>query len=260
MGFTFGPDYSDKDIDEENIDLPDRLDYRELIEFNPIVTQGSCGACAVFSAVFLVENHYFMSKKILKKFSEQQLVNCLYKKKDVCEEGSAVEDVFDYIEDEGLMDYDDYPYVSGGTGKRTKCKYNEKYNTTKINYYKVTKDAEPKNIKKYIYKYGPILALINSECIEDYYEGIVDYSKKECSNKEKNLDHAVTIIGWDVDENGKTYWIVRNSWGDDWGDEGYMYVKYGDNVIGIESIISYINSNFIKMKKFLLYLMLIILF
>ena len=85
-----------------------------------------------------------MNKNILKKFSKQQLIDYLFKKRFLVKR-FINRSVFDCIK-------------KGDTGVRTKCTYDKNYNTTKINYYKVTKNA---NIKKYIYKNVPVFTAIN---------------------------------------------------------------------------------------------------
>ena len=255
-----GIDDSDKDIDKEKMDLPKNFDYRELGGITEVSSQGICGSCAVFSIVSLIEHYYFMKENELKKFSEQQIIDCA-SDSDICSSGSSGWDILQYIEKNGIMEYENYPYISGDTGRKSKCRYKEKDVVTKISGYRMVNNPKPINIKKYLYKYGPISAAINSDCIEDYYYGIVDYSSSKCGNSLDDVSHAVTIVGWDYDEETQTdYWIVRNSWGIDWGNEGYMYVKYGKNTLGIENQIYFVSSNFIKIYKILFYFILMILF
>lgn len=254
-----GEDYSDKDIDKEDMDLPMNFDYRELGGINEVTSQGICGACAVFSIVSLIEHYYFMKENELKKFSEQQIIDCAFDE-DICTSGSTGWDILKYIEKNGIMEYENYPYESGYTGTKSRCRY-KKNNVVKISGYRLVDKPKAINIKKYLYKYGPISTSINSDCIEDYYDGIVDYSGSICKNSIDDVNHAVTIVGWDHDEETQTdYWIVRNSWGKEWGKDGYMYVKFGTNTLGIENQIYYVSSNFIKSQKFLIYFILMILF
>ena len=231
----------DDDINDEDIELPKRLDYREKGALNPIVSQGSCGSCSTFSVVSIVEAYYFLKKDKLYKFSEQQIVDCLSEKtKDNYCDGSARSDILKYVKDYGLMLSSEYPYISGQSSIPHKCKYNEDKIVTKIDNFECKYNVKPINIKKYIYKYGPIVTGVNGDCIKSYKNGIIDYNKNEC---EQEITHSVSIVGWDFDfTTSTTYWIVRNSWGDDWGIDGYFYVKYGENVMGIEKFIYFINS------------------
>ena len=158
------------------------------------------------------------------------------------------------------MEYENYPYESGKTGKKSECRY-KKNNVVKISGYRLVDKPKAINIKKYLYKYGPISTSINCDCIVDYYDGIVDYSDSICPNTIYDVNHAVTIVGWDHDEETQTdYWIVKNSWGKEWGNDSYMYVKYGTNTLGIENQIYYVSSNFIKSQKILFYIILMLLF
>ena len=256
---NIGGDHSDKDIDKEDMDLPESFDYRKLGAVNEVVDQGICGSCSVFSIVSSIEGYYFMKEEKLKKFSEQQIIDCI--DKNICVNGASGLDILKYVKKNGIMEYNDYPYVSGETGYKTRCKYNKNNVVAKISYYKLVDKPKAKNIKKYLYKYGPISSAINSECIEGYAEGIVDYSKKECGNSLDDVSHGVSIVGWDYDNKTSTeYWIVKNSWGKEWGMDGYMYVKYGENTIGIERQIYFVCSKFIKIQNILFYFIFLLLF
>ena len=60
------------------------------------------------------------------------------------------------------------------------------------------------------------------------------------------LNHAVIIVGWGFSTTNKLYWIVRNSWGKEWGDSGYAYVLGGENTFGIETDVGFISD---KLEK-----------
>lgn len=83
-------------------------------------------------------------------------------------------------------------------------------------------------MKAEIYKRGPIAIGINAEPILNYPGGIYDNK-----NEDKGINHIVSCVGWGV-ENGKSYWIIRNSWGEYWGELGYIRVAMGNNQLGVE--------------------------
>ena len=80
-------------------------------------------------------------------------------------------------------------------------------------------------LKEAVGIYGPISVAIQAdqEVFRDYVNGII--SDKECGN---NLDHGVLIVGYGTENNTK-YWIVKNSWGEDWGENGYVRILRSDS-------------------------------
>ena len=91
-------------------------------------------------------------------------------------------------------------------------------------------------IKAEIYARGPVAAGVNAEPIVDYTGGIVS----DRSIVDMLINHIVSIVGWGKDEEtGMEYWIVRNSWGQYWGEMGYFRIELGHNVLGIESEVSW---------------------
>ena len=84
-------------------------------------------------------------------------------------------------------------------------------------------------IKKEIYARGPVSASINSKPLHDYMGGVFndDTASKHCN-------HVVSIVGWDRDDDDVEYWIIRNSWGSYWGEEGFFRVATGSNMLGLE--------------------------
>lgn len=104
-----------------------------------------------------------------------------------------------------------------------------------IEEYGVILSQDVNEIKSEIFARGPVAANVNANPIIDY-----DGSIFSDATASKRTDHVVSIVGWDVDEaTGKQYWIIRNSWGEYWGDMGYFYIELGSNILGIESIISW---------------------
>lgn len=73
---------------------------------------------------------------------------------------------------------------------------------------------------------------INAESQEFYMGGVDDPSVETCPNTYEDLDHAVLLVGWGV-EDGVDFWVVKNSWSDEWGEKGYWRVIRGTNACGI---------------------------
>lgn len=98
-----------------------------------------------------------------------------------------------------------------------------------------TMDDHIHAVKSEIYARGPVAATINAEPIVNYRGGI--FTSDEYS---KQTNHIVSIVGWGNDEETDTkYWIIRNSWGQYWGELGYMKLKLGSNLLGIEGEIAW---------------------
>jgi len=86
-----------------------------------------------------------------------------------------------------------------------------------------------------IYKRGPVAATVNASPIEDYAGGVFD---DDTQSTETN--HIVSIVGWGMDsKSGKKHWIVRNSWGEYWGEMGFFRVEMGKNILGLEGEIAW---------------------
>jgi len=90
---------------------------------------------------------------------------------------------------------------------------------------------------KEIYQRGPIACGIDAAPILDYQGGIVTDSGSQ-------IDHVISIVGWGTDStNGQQYWIVRNSWGEYWGEMGYVRVAKGNNALKLEDQCSWAVPN-----------------
>jgi len=210
------------------------LDWRDKGCVNPIKDQGQCGSCWAFSVVQAVEGCYAAQKGTLYSLSEQQLVDCA----TACSgcDGGLMTAAFDWVikqQDGGFMGEDDYPYHPyEGT-----CAFDKSKVKVTIIGYKEVKEGSEKDLADKCASQGPISIGIDASnwSFQMYSSGI--YDEPSCSSY--NIDHAVGCIGYGT-ENGVKYCIVRNSWGEDWGEKGYIrMVKDKNNQCGEASMGSY---------------------
>lgn len=194
--------------------LPPTLDWRHKGVVTPIKNQGLCGACWSFSTVSAIESIVAINHGQLMLLSEQQLVDC--SSSHGCRGGYIIE-TLDYIDKNGLCS-GKYQY-HGSEGSCNKCNP-----IVKLNDYR-TVSGEKWMLQAL--QTGPIIVEINSDPLKTYGGGILDKS----SNCGVILDHAVVIVGYD-----EKNWIVRNSWGLSWGENGYFRIMRGFNLCGIETV------------------------
>jgi len=214
-------------------DVPDAVDWRESGIVNPIKDQGQCGSCWSFSTIQAIEGVYAKNKGQLYSLSEQNLVDC-DKTSQGCN-GGLMDSAYKYViqNQNGFFNLeDDYPY----TAKDGSCKFDASKGYCQIKAdYQVAENED--DLKVASATIGPIAIAIDASHItfQLYSKGI--YDPLICSSKK--LDHAVGLIGYGT-EGKKDYWIVRNSWGTSWGENGYIrMIRNKNNKCGIATMAYY---------------------
>ncbi|CAD5325205.1 unnamed protein product [Arabidopsis thaliana] len=203
--------------DHENLSkLPSSVDWRKKGAVTEIKNQGKCGSCWAFSTVAAVEGINKIKTNKLVSLSEQELVDCDTKQNEGCN-GGLMEIAFEFIKKNGgITTEDSYPYE----GIDGKC------DASKDNGVLVTIDGHedvPENDENALLKAvanQPVSVAIDagSSDFQFYSEGVFTGS---CGTE---LNHGVAAVGYGS-ERGKKYWIVRNSWGAEWGEGGYIKIE-----------------------------------
>jgi len=197
----------------------------------PVKDQGQCGSCWAFSATEQIETDTAMATGKLLTLSPQQITSC--DKVDQGCGGGNTETAYAYVEKAGGIEPNsDYPYKSGASGKSGMCKVDKADEAVTIGgYTSISKSASGEAAMVAQMQKSPISICVDASSWQTYKSGVVGMF---CG---KQLDHCVQAVGLGTKKTifGKTenYWIVRNSWNTNWGQEGYIYVKEGGNYCGI---------------------------
>jgi C1A family cysteine protease len=199
---------------EDNLhNLPDSVDWRNHSAVTPVKNQKKCGSCWSFSATGAMEGAWALATGKLVSLSEQQLLDCSVDYGDHACNGGIMDDAFSYAIDHGMCSEEEDPYhASKGTCK--KC--------TPVVHITSCYNVQPYNqlhLQAAVAR-GPVSIAIEADTsIFQFYTGGV-LKSDDCGNA---LDHGVLIVGYG-EENGDKYWLVKNSWGPAWGDNGYIKI------------------------------------
>ncbi|XP_075827040.1 cathepsin J-like isoform X1 [Microtus pennsylvanicus] len=219
--------------------LPKFKDWRREGYVTPVRNQGNCGSCWAFAAAGAIEGQMFWRTGNLTPLSVQNLLDCSKPQgNDGCKDGAAY-NAFQYVlRNKGLEAEATYPYE----GREGPCRYNPKNSKAYI--------TEPVTLPPYemyllvaVASIGPVSAAIDAshDSFRFYSGGI--YHEPNCSSYVTN--HAVLVVGYGFDGNetdGNNYWLIKNSWGENWGINGYMKIaKDRNNHCSIASQASFPN-------------------
>ncbi|KAH6823062.1 aleurain-like protease [Perilla frutescens var. hirtella] len=217
-----------------NVVLPESKDWREAGIVSPVKYQGSCGSCWTFSTTGALEAAYAQAfgKGIL--LSEQQLVDCAGAFNNFGCNGGLPSQAFEYIKYNGGLETEEaYPY----TGKDGVCKYSSKNAAVQVlDSVNITLGAEDE-LKHAVALVRPVsVAFQVIDGFKAYNGGV--YTSTKCGSSSQDVNHAVLAVGYGV-ENGIPYWLIKNSWGADWGHNGYFKMEMGKNMCGVATCASY---------------------
>jgi C1A family cysteine protease len=195
------------------------VDWDDKGAVTPVKNQGQCGSCWSFSTTGAIEGRAQIAKGTLASLSEQELVDC--DTVDSACQGGLMDYGFEYvINNNGLCSEVEYPYVSGTTTKKGTCERSSCSNKFDAitSYTDVASDSQDQ-LESALCD-GPVSIAIEAdqEYFQFYNDGVLDGSG--CG---ANLDHGVLLVGMGYDsDSGSDYWKVKNSWGVNWGEAGYI--------------------------------------
>ena len=199
--------------------LPDSVDWRTKGVVTPVKDQGQCGSCWSFSATGAQEGAWAIKTGELISLSEQELVDCSTSYGNMGCNGGLMDNAFEYIMDHGLCAESEIPY----TASDGDCKTCVKPSVTASSCVDVT----PRNqlhLKEAVSR-GPVAVAIEADAsiFQLYKSGVI--SSSTCGT---GLDHGVLVVGYGAETDGTMYWLVKNSWGPKWGDQGYVKIERTD--------------------------------
>lgn len=208
---------------------------------SPVKNQGNCGSCWAFASTNALESFMRSQNYNITRLSEQELVDCS-KENHGCN-GGIMHKAFDFIiNNKGLVSNEDYPYkaitkecniYNCSSNSIDKCGLDHNNSDissiNKVNgsYLKEYEFSVPKSIIDRIIslQISPITIAIDASSIyfRYYKSGVIDIN----INETQQLNHAVLLVGYGFDNSG-LYWIIQNSWGTDWGDNGFCKIRVQD--------------------------------
>lgn len=222
-----------------NSEVPASIDWREKGAVTEVKNQGGCGSCWAFSTTGSVEGINAIKTGKLVSLSEQELVDCDSEKDMGCG-GGLMNNAFEYILKNGGLDTEeDYGYWSSWGMSFWTCnkrKEHDRHVVTIDGYEQVPPDED--SLKKAAAHQPVSVAICASESMMYYKSGVID---KCCDG----LNHGVLLVGYGTDaKTGADYWIVKNSWGDGWGEKGFFRLKMHGaanpgGLCGIATVASY---------------------
>ncbi|XP_067831892.1 cathepsin F-like [Heptranchias perlo] len=225
---TFSRKCEKPDIDNLTTKHSKGLDWSKRNAVTPVKNQVCCSrkdckSCWAFAVVGNIESQWFLKHGRLTSLAEQELIDCT-ETSNGCSSGHINLAFEDVINLGGLMAETDYSY----TAMKGRCQFKSDRTVAKIRSFVCL----PKNetvMQQYIATNGPLTALVNAVMLQHYENGIL---RSNCAAKD--WDHAILIVGYGV-EGDIPYWIVKNSWGENWGENGYFRLYRGENTCGIKN-------------------------
>jgi len=203
-------------------DLPASWDWRTKNAVTPIKNQGQCGSCWSFSTTGSTEGCHAISTGTLVSLSEQNLMDCSDSYGNQGCDGGLMTQAMQYIiANNGVDTEASYPY----TAEDGTCSFNAANVGATLKSFTNVNQGDENDLQVKVAQGPTSVAIDASQNSFQFYSGGV-YYEPACSSTQ--LDHGVLAIGWGTDS-GSQFWLVKNSWGTDWGMQGFIEMSRNRN-------------------------------
>lgn len=240
--------------EDDDIIVPKEIDWTTLEGgkyMTPIKNQGTCGSCWAFAGVSAVESRFAIENNVTASpLSVEQVLSCsapldhirskywdnMTSSSQGCSGGMPFL-TYAYLNlatPHGLSCGDSYPYVMATDENDTTCPSLSSSDvavvwTKNVSDYKVVESSDEQALLRAVTR-GPVTANIDAsgDGFRHYAGGV--YDADDCLSDGQEVNHAVVVVGFGEDESEGKYWILRNTWGTMWGENGYMRIARGSGV------------------------------
>jgi C1A family cysteine protease len=206
---------------------PDRTnwDWSTKGYTTPVKNQGQCGSCWAFSATETIESQVYICTGKLPVLAPEQIVDCDTAGQDQGCNGGFPSGAYEYVQSAGGMDTEaSYPYTAGESGEGGNCAFDATKVAAKITGYKSVNGES--GLYTQLSTSGPASICVDASSWQTYSGGVLT----DCGS---DVDHCVQLTGYANYNKQGAYWIVRNSWGTDWGENGFIWVAIGQDLCAI---------------------------
>jgi cathepsin L len=220
--------------------LPTSVNWVESSNWvGPVMNQGQCGSCWSYSSTGAIEAQYANVSGTFVQMSEQNLIDCSTAEGNGGCNGGLIDDAFWYVQTYGLESLASYPDVSNITAVSDyTCAYDSSKSVTSITSWRNVEENSELALQQAVASVGPVSVGIDASLwsFQFYKSGV--YSNSLCTAA--GIDHAVLTVGYGVYEDTTDYWYIQNSWGTDWGTDGYFMLARNDgNMCGVATEASF---------------------
>ena len=238
LGFGINPCLADNfakgllfSLDSEYQSFPSVQKYRAYLpesvdlssRFPTSGSQGRQGSCVSWSVAYVMRSYYDFSQYNIKPsqnlaFSPAFIYNQIKSEPNNCEGGTSIPKALDLVKAQGLPRISDFPYSDTNCGRQPTQKIRELASQYKIVGWKAIRDIE--SIKGELYRGNPVVVGMAVSSSFDNLRGKNIYTDER---SEPNGPHAMVITGYD---DKRRAFKLFNSWGPEWGDNGFGWVGY----------------------------------
>jgi C1A family cysteine protease len=209
--------------------LPDAYDWRDHNGVTSVKDQDGCGSCWAFGTIGPLESAILIHDHVEVDLSEQWLVSCNQNGWG-CNGGWMAHDYHQWKTDKfngsGAVLEEDFPY--NATDAACDGPYHHPYHLDSWHYVGFPQGIPtPDQIKQAIYTYGPVsVGVAVNQAFGGYDQGVFN------NDTPADINHCVTLVGWNDTQGEQGVWILKNSWGTGWGEDGFMRIEYGCCKVG----------------------------
>ncbi|XP_069505458.1 procathepsin L-like [Ambystoma mexicanum] len=210
-----------------SFEAPKEVNWSAKGFVTPVKNQGHCGSCWAFSATGALEGQIFKKTGQLVSLSEQNLVDCSKSLGNRGCSGGYISRAFEYVRSNGGIDPEAiYPYVERDDGT---CHYDPLHKVANCSSYSMVQQGNEEALEEAVASVGPVSVAVYASLLtfRFYHSGV--YYDPSCTG---DVNHAMLAVGYNtshVNQTDADYWIVKNSWTEHWGEQGYLRLKKGAN-------------------------------